>query len=440
MKVLLIASSARCAALAEALTERSSNPVELWCICNIRNPHLWRFSRGCLAMYDVTDLSLMRDAVRQARPDFAVIGPEAPLAAGVADELSMMGVPCFGPTQALAQLESSKRFARELLKRHGIPGNPEFHAFTGMDGVPEYLAGLGDFVVKPDGLTGGKGVKVSGAQLANVAEGVEYAREVLTMHPCVVIEEQMKGEEFSLQTIVSGSQAVDTIPVQDHKRSEEGDRGPNTGGMGSYSCADHSLPFLTQDDIAQASAINRATIQAMANEFKDSFQGVLYGGFMKTAQGVRLVEYNVRFGDPEVLNVLALLETDFVAVCEAVFSQSLDTLDLSFARKATVCKYVVPAGYPENPEKDAAIQWIPVSRGNMRVYCGSVSLEHDTGNWRLGGSRAVAFVGIGNTLAEAEAIAEEEASQVRGPVRHRRDIGTQELVDKRVAHMRALRR
>ena len=438
MRVLLIASSARGAALAKALTERSSTPVQLFCICNARNPDLLRFSEGRLTVGDVADLNLVRRVATQARPDFVVVGPEAPLAAGVANELAARGIPCFGPTKELARLESSKRFARHLLARYRIPGNPEFAAFTTIDGVPEYLAALTEFVVKPDGLTGGKGVKVSGDHLGSVAEGVAYAREILATHPCVVIEEKMAGEEFSLMSICDGRHTVDTIPVQDHKRSKEGDQGPNTGGMGSYSCADHSLPFLTRDDIAQASAINSAVAQALASEFPTPYQGVLYGGFMKTAYGVRVVEYNVRFGDPEVMNVLASLKSNFVPVLEAVFSQTLDRTHLSFAPVATVCKYVVPRNYPENPEKGVPIQQVPASRDNMRVYCGSVHQEKDTGRWFLGGSRAVAFVGIGSTLAEAEAIAEDAACQVQGPVRHRRDIGTINLVARRVAHMHEL--
>ncbi|MDZ4221602.1 MAG: phosphoribosylamine--glycine ligase [Patescibacteria group bacterium] len=438
-KVLLIGTSARAAAIAEMLTEGSATPVLLYCISGIRNPDLWRLSHGRLLVGDVTDLELVRRAAKQVRPDFAIIGPEAPLAAGVADELAIMGIPCFGPTRELAQLESSKRFARELLDRNNIPGNPEFAVFEGMDGVPEYLASLGEFVVKPNGLTGGKGVKVSGDHLASVDEGAAYAQEVLAAHSCVVIEEKMEGEEFSLQSVFDGRHLVDTIPVQDHKRSKEYDLGPNTGGMGSYSCADHSLPFLTADDIAQASAINGAVACALSCSFETPFKGVLYGGFMATADGVRLVEYNVRFGDPEVFNVLSLLKTDLVRALEAVFNQTLGKEHLSFRPAATVCKYVVPQGYPENPEKGEAIQSIPASRDNMRAYCGSVDLERGTNRWLLGGSRAIAFTGIGSTLDEAEAIAEEAACQVEGPVRHRMDIGTQESVTVRVAHMCVLR-
>src|SRR5262245_73488 len=373
------------------------------------------------------------------RPDFVFVGPEAPLAAGVVDALAKRGIACIGPTRALARLESSKAFARELLSRHAIPGNPEYRVFANLDGLAAYLQRLGQFAVKPDGLTSGKGVKVSGLHLQSIDEALAYAREVLQSHPSVVIEEKLDGEEFSLQSFCDGVHVVDMVVVQDHKRAHEGDLGPNTGGMGSYSCEDHRLPFLSEEDVRAASAINAAVARALLRDTGQRYRGILYGGFMATRQGVRLLEYNARFGDPEALNLLPLLKTDLVDICEAIVKGTLDRVRVEFARLATVCKYVVPEGYPDSPVRGVRIglSQVPQESDRLKYYHAAVDERAD--GLYLTGSRAIGLVGIGPSLGEAEAIAEEAARAVEGPVFHRRDIGTQELIAARCEHMQRLR-
>ena len=375
----------------------------------------------------------------KTKPDFVVIGPEEPLAAGIVDRLqNELHIPCVGPVQVLAKLESSKAFTRTLLAEYGIPGNPEFQIFDQLEGIREYLGRLGSFVVKPDGLTGGKGVKISDAHLFSIDEALGYCSEILSeRREKVVIEEKLEGEEFSLMSFCDGTHVSDIVVVQDHKRLGVGDTGPNTGGMGSYSCEDHGLPFLPGDVLDQASGINRDVAKALLDKTKQKYKGVLYGGFMLTPRGLRLLEYNARLGDPETLNVLSILKTDFATVCEAIIHEELHRVPITFERLATVCKYVVPEGYPENPLKDVPIDLsnVPPESAKLRIY--HAALDKRDGNYFLTGSRAIAFVGIGRNLQEAESIAEEAASAVRGPVIHRRDIGTQELVERRVAHVRS---
>jgi phosphoribosylamine--glycine ligase len=376
-------------------------------------------------------------AARDFKPDLVFIGPEAPLAAGVVDVLQKEGIACIGPTRSLARLEASKAFTRELLRRHGIPGNPEHRSFRTLGGFDDYARALGEFVVKPDGLTSGKGVKVSGEHLASIAEAHAYAEELLRSgHPAVIVEEKLDGEEFSLQSFSDGLNVVDMPVVQDHKRAFEGDTGPNTGGMGSYSCEDHRLPFLSEEDVRAASAINAAVARALLQDTGERYRGILYGGFMLTRRGVYLIEYNVRFGDPEALNVLSLLETDLVDVCEAIVRGSLDDTPVVFSRLATVCKYVAPEGYPDQPVTNRRIELerVPEQSTRLRHYLAAVDQRPD--GLYLTGSRAVAFVGVGRTLEEAEAIAEEAVSAVGGPVYHRRDIGTRALVSRRCEHIR----
>jgi phosphoribosylamine--glycine ligase len=252
-----------------------------------------------------------------------------------------------------------------------------------------------------------------------------------------VIEEKLEGEEFSYQSFCDGRHVKDTVAVQDHKRAYEGDSGPNTGGMGSYSCEDRSLPFLRKQDIQQASQINMAVAEAVRKEIGgDGFKGILYGGFMITKNGLKVLEYNARFGDPEAMNVLPLLETDFIDVCEAIISGTLDKIRVSFRSKATVCKYVVPDGYPDKPKREVRIDNIPASTDNLKVYYAAVNQKAD-GLYSTG-SRAIAVVGIGNNLAEAEQVAEDAASKVNGPVRHRKDIGTSALIQRRIDHVNRL--
>jgi phosphoribosylamine---glycine ligase len=293
--------------------------------------------------------------------------------------------------------------------------------------------------VKPDGLTAGKGVKVSGAHLQSAREAAEYADEVLRAgHAAVVIEERLDGEEFSLQSFCDGVHVADMVLVQDHKRAFDGDRGPNTGGMGSYSCADHGLPFLSEKDRGAASAINAAVARALAKETGEPYKGILYGGFMVTRDGVRLIEYNARFGDPESLNLLSLLTTDLADISEAIIRGTLDHVRVEFQPLASVCKYVVPEGYPDRPVRGQRISLARVPKPSERLRLYFASVEPTADGLTLGGSRAIGFVGIGADLDEAERIAEAAASAVEGPVYHRRDIGTRALVAQRCEHVRRL--
>jgi phosphoribosylamine--glycine ligase len=224
--------------------------------------------------------------------------------------------------------------------------------------------------------------------------------------------------------------------VQDHKRAYEGDRGPNTGGMGTYSDADHSLPFLKDSDIQEAHTINISTAMALKDKFGEGYKGVLYGGFIATDSGVKLIEYNARFGDPEAMNVLPLLKSDFVDICVHIADGTLKNTDVQFQNKATVCKYAVPEGYPDNPVKGEPINVSSVENSGGLFYA---SVDIKNGSLVEAGSRTVAVVGIADSIVEAEAIAEKEVSSVSGPLFHRSDIGTESVIQERIDHMNSLR-
>jgi phosphoribosylamine--glycine ligase len=367
----------------------------------------------------------------------AIVGPENPLAAGVADALWGAGVKTVGPKKDLAQLETSKAFTRNLLKEYDIPGGPKYQTFDTLEGVTNFLNELGEnYVVKYDGLAGGKGVKVAGDHLHSHDEALAYCQELVDSGGEFVIEEKFVGEEFSLMSFCDGDNLKHMPAVQDHKRAYEGDAGPNTGGMGTYSDANHSLPFLTDNDISQALEINIQTARAIKDKFGVGYKGILYGGFMATASGVKLVEYNARFGDPEAMNVLSLLESDFIDICIGVADGTLNQVDVQFANKATVCKYAVPEGYPDNPVKGEPIDVSKVKNIGGLFYA---SVDFKGTSLVEAGSRTIAIVGIADTISDAEALAEKEVSSISGPLFHRTDIGTDEIVQKRVDHMNSLR-
>jgi phosphoribosylamine---glycine ligase len=439
-RILVVGKDARTDAIAAALKASPQQP-ELFALSELRIPGLVDRCNDVRVARSLVDSADLERLCLELKPDLVVVGPEEPLEAGYVDRLDKMGISAFGPPKDLAAIESSKAWARRLVDKYDIPGNPQYRTFDSDISLRSYMEELGSFVVKPDGLTAGKGVKVFGEHLHTIDEAVAYAQEVLSSkHARVQVEERLEGQEFSLQTITDGESVIHCPLVQDHKRAEEGDTGPNTGGMGSYSCADFSLPFLTDADVLQAHTISEKVIEAIGRETGRPYKGVLYGGFIATADGVGLIEYNARFGDPEAMNVLSILDADFVELCFSVAEGTLGDVRWSFQPRATVCKYIVPELYPQRSEPTT----LAVSSSQMEDFgarwfwaaCEQVGEEIS-----MTSSRTGAFVGIGNSLNEAEAAAEQAAQEFEQgrPVRHRRDIGTEALVRRRIEHMQELR-
>ncbi len=249
--ILIVGSGAREHAIAAALTRSSPRPI-LACFSGARNPGIASLC-SAYGIGSITNPAEVAAFAREQHATMAVIGPEAPLAAGVADALWAAKVPVVGPTQSLARIESSKGFARELLAKYKIPGNPFFQRFASLDGLEEVFARYPNrHVIKDDGLAGGKGVKVCGDHLLSLEDSFAYCRELVAHGHPFVVEEKLEGEEFSLMSFCDGKTLRHMPAVQDHKRAYDGDQGPNTGGMGTYTDADHKLPFLRDADIAAA--------------------------------------------------------------------------------------------------------------------------------------------------------------------------------------------
>ena len=435
MNVLLIGSGAREHAIARAIDNSPKNS-SLHCFASNINPGIADVCSG-LILGNINDPKAVVGYAKETSSTLAIIGPENPLASGVADALWDVGIKVVGPKKDLAQVETSKAFTRDLLKEYNIPGGPHYQTFDSMAGVDDFLIELGEnYVVKYDGLAGGKGVKVSGDHLQSHNDALAYCMELVDKGGEFVVEEKFIGQEFSLMSFCDGETLKHMPAVQDHKRAYEGDRGPNTGGMGTYSDADHSLPFLKDSDIQEAHTINISTAMALKDKFGEGYKGVLYGGFIATDSGVKLIEYNARFGDPEAMNVLPLLKSDFVDICVHIADGTLKNADVQFQNKATVCKYAVPEGYPDNPVKGEPINVSSVENSGGLFYA---SVDIKNGSLVEAGSRTVAVVGIADSIVEAEAIAEKEVSSVSGPLFHRSDIGTESVIQERIDHMNSLR-
>ena len=427
--VLLIGGGGREHAMAAAIVDETGSEPELFACASNRNPGIDRLAEG-YATFDVTDPDEVTTYAAEIGAEVAVVGPEAPLEAGIVDALEAEGVFAFGPRADEARIETDKAFQRSFMDDHNIPGCPDFAVFDNPDEACAYIDAYdGDLAVKPTGLTGGKGVRVIGDQVS-AEEAKTFIRE--SEYGSFVLEERLVGEEFTVQAFVANGDVRVTPAVQDHKRAYEGDEGPNTGGMGSYSAPALALPFMEEADYHEAVGIIQETVAAMPD-----YRGVLYGQFMLTADGVKVIEFNARFGDPEAMNTLPVMNTPFMDVIAAAREED-ELPQLSFSPRATVCKYAVPSGYPESP---VAGRKLSVDEGIAEdglLFFASVE-EREHGIYTTT-SRSFAVVGIADSIVDAEQQAEATLAAVGTDgleVRH--DIGTQALVEARIEHMASLR-
>ena len=441
LKALVVGGGAREHAMCDAICR--SNDAELYSVMSNLNPGIQLLAKDFLKEKE-TNVEKVVEFAQEKEIDLVIVGPEAPLEAGIVNELNKAGIKACSPTKEAARIETDKEWMRNLLKKYKIPGQLKCETFTDVKKARRFIENLnGEVAIKPIGLTGGKGVRVSGDHFNGMDEALVYVKEVIDKQiggkAKVLIEEKAIGEEFTLQAFSDGETILPLPAVQDHKRLLPGDKGVNTGGMGSYSCENGLLPFLTRSDYEEGAAILQKIVEVL-NKEGCKYIGPIYGQFMLTVHGPKIIEINARFGDPEAMNVLPLLETDFIDICKGMLDGNLNSKKMQMKKKSTVCKYVVPEGYGVKSMvgEKVLIDENSIKNTGSQLFYASVNKANDYVLTTT--SRSLAVIGISDTLSSAENICEQALNHVEGDhifIRH--DIGTSELVEKRVKHMNELR-
>lgn len=422
MNILVLGSGGREHAIAWALS-RSEKCDELFVAPG--NGGTSSFAHN-IADLNASEGDEVRSFAQEHGVDLVVIGPEAPLVAGVADVLRDAGIAVFGPSAEGAQLEGSKDFSKRFMARNDIP-TAAYATFDECDAACAYVKEQGaPIVVKADGLAAGKGVVV--------AETVEDA--LAAVKNCfdggfgaagarVVIEECMTGPECSMLSFVSNGVSHPMAPAQDHKRAYDGDKGPNTGGMGVYS----PVPIATEEELAAMEAIMQRAAEATKKEFALDYRGCLYGGFMLTPEGPKIVEFNARFGDPETQVVLPRLESDLVDVMYAVAQGKPEDVKLSWSDKWAVSVVLASAGYPGSYEKGEVITGIDAAEAldGVKVFHAGTKVSKD-GELLTNGGRVLNVVALADTFEAARAKAYEAVDLIEFEGKQfRRDIAKKAL-------------
>ncbi|MCA0318640.1 MAG: phosphoribosylamine--glycine ligase [Proteobacteria bacterium] len=418
MNVLLIGGGGREHALAWAL---SASPLLTALHCAPGNPGIAEFAT--LAGFDVADHQAVIAYCRQNQITFVVVGPEAPLVAGLADDLSAAGIKVFGPSKAAAQLEGSKGFTKDLCREFNIP-TAAYERFTEAGAAKDYVRRMGaPIVIKADGLAAGKGVVVA-MTLDEALSAVDMMFDggLGAAGASVVVEEFMIGEEASFFALCDGDHALALATAQDHKRVGDGDTGPNTGGMGAYSPA----PVMTEAMVARTMAeIIRPTLEAMKAK-GHPFKGVLFAGLMITAEGPKLIEYNCRFGDPECQVLMMRLKDDLLTLLLGSADRQLATMSARWYDDAALTVVMAANGYPGTPEKGTVIRGIDRARALDGVEVFHAGTAEKDGAIVASGGRVLAVTATGATVTEAQRKAYAAVDLIDWPGGFcRRDIGWQ---------------
>lgn len=368
------------------------------------------------------DIQALRDFAKRKAVDLTIVGPEAPLVAGIVDVFVQAGLRCLGPTQAAARLEGSKCFAKDFLRRHGIP-TAEYRTFTDTGAALAYIREHGaPLVIKADGLAAGKGVVIAenADDASRAAERMLSGKSHGDAGRRIVIEEYLKGEEASFICLADGEDVLPFPSSQDHKRRDEGDRGPNTGGMGAYSPAPLVTPAIHERIMQE---VIKPTLRGMIAE-GSPYRGFLYAGLMIAPDGTpNVLEFNCRFGDPEAQPVLLRLKSDFIELCEAALDGRLKEQRAIWDARAALGIVLAAAGYPENARAGDVIEGLDADFGNdVKVFHAGTKLH--SGKVITGGGRVLCVTALGATIADAQQNAYRAAASIRWDgMFYRRDIG-----------------
>lgn len=419
MKVLVVGSGGREHALCWKIAQRPDTEVY------VAPGNIGMVDVATLVNIKVDDIAGLVDFAKAEGIDLTVVGPELPLTLGIVDAFQEAGLACFGPNKAAAKLEGSKAFSKELMKKYGIP-TAAFDTFTDVEKAKAFVDEIGvPCVVKADGLAAGKGVIICMTR----EEANKAIEDMLTDHAfgdasaTIVIEEYMVGPEVSVLAFADGKSVLPMVSAQDHKRIFDGDKGPNTGGMGAYSPA----PVYTEALSAEVNkTIIEPTIAAMAAE-GTPFTGILYTGLMLTEKGPRVLEYNVRFGDPETQPIMVRMKSDIVALFQACVDGKLDEATLEWHDEAAVCVIVASGGYPASSEKGVPIYGLDDIAAEEAIVFHSGTAEKD-GEIVTNGGRVLGVTAKDATIKGAIDKAYAAVEKINfDHMQFRRDIGARAL-------------
>lgn len=419
MKVLVVGSGGREHALCWKIAQRPGTEVY------VAPGNIGMVDVATLVNIKVDDIAGLVDFAKAEGIDLTVVGPELPLTLGIVDAFQEAGLACFGPNKAAAKLEGSKAFSKELMKKYGIP-TAAFDTFTDVDKAKAFVDEIGvPCVVKADGLAAGKGVIICMTR----EEADKAIEDMLTDHAfgdasaTIVIEEYMVGPEVSVLAFADGKTVLPMVSAQDHKRIFDGDKGPNTGGMGAYSPA----PVYTEALSAEVNkTIIEPTIAAMAAE-GTPFTGILYTGLMLTEKGPRVLEYNVRFGDPETQPIMVRMKSDIVALFQACVDGKLDEAALEWHDEAAVCVIMASGGYPASSEKGVPIHGLDDIAAEEAIVFHSGTAEKD-GEIVTNGGRVLGVTAKDATIKGAIDKAYAAVEKINfDHMQFRRDIGARAL-------------
>lgn len=424
MKVLVVGSGGREHTLVWKI-KQSPKVSQIYAIPG--NPGIAELAQGI--NLPIEDVQAIADFAQQEKIDLTVIGPEAPLVAGLADELNSRGLKVFGPSKAAAELEGSKVFMKDLLKKYCIP-TAGYAVFTESEPAIKYIREKGaPLVVKADGLAAGKGVIIAGS----VEEAIEAATEMLDKGVFgeagkrILVEDCLEGEEVSLLAFTDGKTVVPMVSAQDHKRAYDGDQGPNTGGMGAYS----PVPQVSQELINQiVEEVIEPTVRAMSSEGRE-YKGVIYAGLMLTAQGPIVLEFNARFGDPETQVILPRLDTDLIEIMESVVAGTLEKTTVNWKSETAICVVMASKGYPGEYVKGEVIEGIGEANRLGDVVVFQAGTKQDGGKILTAGGRVLGVTALGKNVEEARNKAYQGVELISfAGAEYRRDIGNKALTSK----------
>ncbi len=427
LRTLIVGHGGRESALAYRMAEHS----ELHAFVGHENPSILAHaaaSGGSHQLGDVCDASAVAAFARAREIDVAMVSADEPLAAGVIDALLAQGTRAVGPTAAGAEIEWNKAFARSLLMEVAPEAMPDVRIVQEAHAVEEAIASFGarPVVVKPSGLTGGKGVKVMGPHLADHAQARDYALELLSRRgrdESVLIEEKVGGAEFTIQALSDGKSVVFPPSTYDYPYRFDGDHGPGTGGMGSLSLPTQALPFMRPEHYEQACSVIERVIERLAAEGRH-FTGVMNSGFFATAAGVKVIEFNARFGDPECMNIMSLFDGDWPQLMESIAGARLGADAVPLRNEASVVLYLVSPDYAlrAGPVREFTLERERIEAEGCHVFF-SAAVQTGADRYRtVGTSRAVALASTAPSLERARELVARCAASVTG-LEWRSDVG-----------------